>query len=328
LYKIACFDPHESKVRQALFSMLPESFSMEVATVDALEERIRMAKDADFILAGWTPVEKQVLESASKLKLIQKMGIGYDKIDIAKAEEMGIPVAITAGSNAIPVAEHTLLLMLAVYRKLPYVDKSLRQGKWLKNRMRAETRFITGKTVGLIGLGHIAKRLCTLLTGFSVKILYYDIVKPTKEEEHALGVEYCESIEKLLSLSDIVSLHVPLTNATRNLINENNIRAFKQGAILINTSRGEVVSESALYDALVNGPLAGAGLDVFATEPPSVDNPLLKLDNVVVTSHIGGAVMDNLAIVASHSFDNMLRVIQGEPLRAADVVVKGRVLVE
>lgn len=328
MYKIACFDPHEPAVRDALFSMLPEDFSMEVATVDTLEERIRIAKDADFILAGWTPVEKQVLESASRLKLIQKMGIGYDKIDLVKAGEMGIPVAITAGSNAIPVAELALLLMLAVYRKLPYVDKNLRQGKWLKNRMRAETRFITGKTVGVIGLGHIAKRLCKLLAGFSVKILYHDIIRPTAEEELALGVEYCESIEKLVSISDIVSLHIPLTNTTRNLINENTLCAFKKGAILINTSRGEVVSESALYDALVNGPLAGAGLDVFAIEPPSIDNPLLKLDNIVVTSHIGGAVMDNLAIVAKHSFGNMLRVIHGEPLPAADVVGKGRILAE
>jgi D-3-phosphoglycerate dehydrogenase len=328
VYKIACFDPHEPEVKQTLLSILPEGFSIEVATAGTLEERIRMAKDADFILAGWTPVETKVIESGKRVRLVQKMGIGYDKIDVAKAEELGIPVAITAGSNATPVAELALLLMLAVYRKLPYVDRSLRQGIWLKNRMRAETHFVSGKTIGLLGFGNIAKRLCGLLAGFSNRILYYDIVRPTEAEEHALGAEYRPSVEALISSSDIVSIHLPLTKATRYLINENNIRAFKEGAILINTSRGGVVSEAALYDALVNGPLAGAGIDVFEAEPPLKDNPLFALDNVVVTPHMGGAVLDNVTIVANHSFGNMLRVIKGEPLRAVDVVVKGNLAVE
>jgi phosphoglycerate dehydrogenase-like enzyme len=328
MYKIACFDQHEPEVKQILFSILPRGFSMEIASENTVEERIRIAKDADFILTGWTAVEKEVLENGKKLKLVQKMGIGYDKIDISEAKKLGITVAITAGANATPVAEFALMLMLAVYRKLSYVDKSLRQGLWLKNRMRAETKLLFGKTVGLLGFGNIGRMICRLLRPFSTKILYYDILRPSREEEEALGVEYCQNLEKLLSSSDVVSVHLPLTNGTRNIINESNISSFKKGAILINTSRGGVVSEAALHKALANGTLAGAGIDVFENEPPSVKNPLFALDNVVVTPHMAGAVLDNVINVGKHSFENMVKVLNGEPLRASDVIVAGKAFVE
>jgi phosphoglycerate dehydrogenase-like enzyme len=321
LYKIVCFELHEPRVREVLTATLPEGFWIEIASEGTLEEKIRMVEDADFILAGSGPVEGEVLRHGVGVRLIQKMGIGTDRIDLAVAAEMGIPVAIAAGANSIPVAEHALLLMLAVYRKLPYVDRTLRAGQWVKNQMRAESRFLAGKTVGLVGLGHVARRLCGLLHGFSTRILYYDIVRPSEEEERAFGVEFSSSLEALLAASDVVSLHVTLTPQTRHLIDERNIRASKPGAILINTSRGTVVSEAALYDALVNGPLAGAGLDVFEVEPPPADLPLFHLDNVVVTPHVGGAVLDNVAIVAGHSFDNMVRMVRGEPLPADDLVV-------
>ena len=328
MYKIACFDQHEPEVKQILLSILPRGFSLEIASENTLEERIRIAKDADFILTGWTAVEKEVLENAKKLKFVQKMGIGYDKIDVSEAKKRGIPVAITAGANAMPVAEFALMLMLAVYRKLPYVDKNLRQGLWLKNRMRAETRSLFGKTVGILGFGNIGKMLCRLLRPFSARILYYDIVRPSREEEEALGVEYCQNVEKLLASSDVVSVHLPLTNGTRNIINELNISSFKKGAILVNTSRGGVVSEAALYKALTNGTLAGAGIDVFEDEPPSFENPLFALENVVVTPHMAGAVLDNVINVGKHSFENMLKVLDGKPLCASDVIVAGNALVE
>jgi len=328
VYKIVCFDPHEPEVKETLFSLLPEGFSLQVAGEATLAEKVQIAKDADFILAGWSPVETEVIAGTNKVRLIQKMGAGYDKIDIAKADAMGIPVAITAGSNALAVAEQVVLLMLAVYRRLPYVDKNLRQGKWLKNKMRAEARFLSGKTVGLLGFGHIAKKVCALLTGFSTKILYYDVVRPKPAEEQELGATYCESIEKLIASVDILSIHCPLTKETRHLIDANKLRLFKPGAILINTARGAIIDEAALYQALTDGTLAAAGLDVFESEPLSLDNPLLRLENVVVTPHMGGAVMDNVANVARHSYGNMIKVINGEPLRAADIVIRGNLRVE
>jgi len=322
-YKIACLDVYDLKVRDVMQSVVPEGFQLEMADSYESEAQMTLAKDADFIMAGWAPVPEEMIRSAKKVKLIQKWGIGYDKISIDTARELNIPVAITAGCNAIPVAELAVGLMLSVYRKIPFVDRQLRGGRWMKTEMRAQCFMLYDKIVGIIGCGNIGSRVARILRGFECKVIYYDIVRRTPENEAELNIAFA-LFDTLIQSADIISLHVPLKSDTRGHINRAVFTKMKPNAILINTSRGGVVDEKDLIDALSEGVIAGAGLDVFAMEPPDSQNPLLKLDNVIATPHIGGGVLDNVAYVTQHAFENMKRILADEPLLDRDVVVPKR----
>ena len=318
-YKIVCLDVHDPKVRDLMQSVVPEGFFLEMADSYEPDEQIRLAQDADFIMAGWAPVPEQMVRSAPKVKLIQKWGIGYDKIAIDAARERNIPVAITAGCNAIPVAELAVGLMLSVYRKIPLVDGALRAGRWLKSEMRGQCFMLHGKRIGLVGCGNIGKRVAKILRGFEVDVIYYDPVRPTPEMEKDLGLSF-QTFEELVRSSDIVTLHLPLDATTKGLFNKDLFSHMKPSAILINSARGGVMNEDDLIQALQTGVIAGAGLDVFALEPPSPDNPLLRMPNVVLTSHVGGGVLDNVVHVTRHAFNNMQKILANEPLRAEDLI--------
>ena len=175
------------------------------------------------------------------------------------AAKRGIPVAITAGSNAVPVAEHTLLLMLAVSKRLPHVDHSLRQGRWLKSEIRAVTYQLNGKTVGLVGFGNIGREVAKRVRAFNAQILYYDKVRPSAQVEEQLGATFCP-LDDLLARADIISIHVPLLPETTRLIDKRAFSLMKPSAILINASRGGVVDEGALVEALKSNRLRGAGI--------------------------------------------------------------------
>ncbi len=252
--------------------------------------------------------------------MIEKWGIGVDRLDVQAARRMKIPVAITAGSNAGPVAELAVALMLGVYRRLAQVDSALRRGQWLKAEMREVCFQLSGKTVGLLGFGNIGRMVARRLRGFDLRVLYFDARRADAATEAALGATPA-TLEELLAESDIVSLHAPFLPATAKIINAAAIAQMKTGAVLINTARGELVDEKALYDALVSGKLRGAGIDAFDPEPPAPDNPLLKLDQVLATPHSGGAVFDNVENVAEHAIGNILKFLCGKPLSPADVVV-------
>jgi len=319
-YKIVCLDVHDPKVREVMNSIVPEGFYLEMADSYELDEQMDLAGNADFIMAGWAPIPEQMIRSAKKVKLIQKWGIGYDKIAIDSARELNIPVAITAGCNAIPVAELTVGLMLSVYRKIPFVDRQLRAGQWLKTDMRAQCFMLYQKTIGLVGCGNIGKRVANILSGFEVDICYYDPLRLSREMEGELHTTY-QSFDELIKSSDILTLHLPFNPETKGLFNRAIFSQMKPSAILINTSRGGIVNEEDLVWALQEGVIAGAGLDVFAVEPPKPDHPLLKMDNVVVTCHIGGGVLVNVANVTIHAFNNMKKILANEPLPEQDVIV-------
>jgi D-3-phosphoglycerate dehydrogenase len=261
-----------------------------------------------------------MLAHARRLRFIEKWGIGVDRIDVEAARKKGVPLAITAGSNAGPVAELTIGLILGVYRRLAQVDAALRRGVWLKAEMREIGYQIAGKTVGLVGFGNIGRKVAQRLRGFDCRVAYFDQRRADAATETALGATLV-SLERLLAESDIVSLHTPLTPQTGRMINAASIAKMKDGAVLINTARGELVDEKALYDALAAGKLRGAGLDAFDPEPPAKDNPLFTLDQVIATPHTGGAVFDNVENVARHAIGNILRFLRGEPLAPADVVI-------
>ncbi|MBQ4539095.1 MAG: 2-hydroxyacid dehydrogenase [Oscillospiraceae bacterium] len=317
--KIVWLEIHDPDVVKMEDSILPEGFELVRPTSRTdVEEHLKLVADADYIIAGGIPVTKDYIEAAKNLKMIQKWGIGVHKIDCVAADEKGIPVYITAGSNSVPVGELAMGLMFAVNRKIPYVDSTVRDGLWVKSKMRAQCQMIHGKTVGLLGIGNIAKEVAKMLRGFeNTNVIYYDVVKLTPEEEKFYNATYV-SFEELIKESDILSIHVPLLPSTRHMVGKEQLDMMKPGAILINTARGGVVDELALIEALKSGKLRGAGLDSFEQEPINLDNELLKLENVVLTCHCGGGVADNVLHVTEHAFTNIAKFSKGEALNPKD----------
>lgn len=317
---VLCVDMLPPALRELMAAQTPAGLELVFVSTPDEEERVTKAREADYILCSWTPISRQAIEAGKKLKLIQKYGIGVDKIDLKAAAQCGVPVCIAAGVNAVAVAETAITLMLAVYKRLCLAHNSLRAGQWLKWELRTGCFELWQKTVGLIGGGAIGRAVAKRLShGFECRVLYYDIYRLPPETETALGMIYT-TLEELLRQSDIVSLHIPLTPETRGLIGEKTLAWMKPTAVLINTSRGGAVDEPALIAALQKGAIAAAGLDVFAKEPPDRDNPLLQMDNVVVTPHNGGGTVDTMKRIIGHAFDNVLKVERGEPLPEADRV--------
>ena len=317
---VACLDTWAPAVCEVVRRTAPPELELRFAeSYDEAHQRA-LAADADFLLPGWAAVTDDMLAGATRLRLIQKWGIGVDRIDVEAARRRGIPLAITAGSNAAPVAELAIALMLAVYRRIPYVNRVMREGEWPKAAMRETCFQIAGKRVGIVGFGNIGRMLARRLAGFDCEIVYADARRAEADVEAKLAARRLPLAE-LLATSDIVSLHAPFIAETARMIDAAALASMKAGAILINTARGELVDEAALYDALVAGTLRGAGLDAFDPEPPAADNPLLTLDQVVVTPHAGGGVFDNVENVARHALGNILRVLRGEAVAAADVVI-------
>ena len=317
---VACLDVWTPAVQRVIRQVAPPELDLHFAKTYDEAEQMALVRDADILFAGWAAITRPMLEHARRARFIEKWGIGVDRIDVAAAREMHIPVAITAGSNAGPVAELTLALMLAVYRRIAQVDRALRDGRWLKSEMREACYQIAGKTVGLYGLGNIGRKVAQRLQGFECELIYHDARRADAATEKALNARYVER-DELFRLSDILSLHAPFIPETAQVVNAARIASMKDGAVLINSARGELVDEAALVAALRSGKLRGAGIDAFAVEPLPADHPFLQLDQVVVTPHIGGAVFDNVENVARHAIGNMLRFLRGEALAPQDVIV-------
>lgn len=248
------------------------------------------------------PLSAGDLERATQCRLVHKLGAGVNTIDVASATRMGISVANMPGANAPSVAEGTVLLMLAALRRLPALDRATRQGRgWPSDPTLGETvRDIGGCTVGLIGYGNIAKRVESIVAAVGARVLHTGTRDDGHPDWRPLG--------ELLAASDIVSLHLPLTAATSGLLNGQNLALMKREAVLINTSRGPIVDEPALIDALRDGVLAAAGLDVFAIEPLPADSPLLALDNVVLTPHVSWYTVDTMRRYLAAGVDNCERL--------------------
>ncbi|MFX3658026.1 MAG: NAD(P)-dependent oxidoreductase [bacterium] len=261
------------------------------------------------------PVTAEVIDAAPRLKLIQKIGVGVNTIDLDRARARGIAVCNMPGTNSRAVAEHALGLMLAVLRQVPRFDGDVRRGEgWSWDPIRQDTLGeIGGRTVGLVGFGGIPRLLSPVLGALGARVLY------TARQRHdeaaaAAGAEY-RGLDALLQEADIVSLHVPLTADTERLLNASRFAAMKPGAILINTARGGLVDEAALITALDAGRLAGAGLDVFAEEPLPAAHPLLERSNVVLAPHVAWLTGETLARSLEVAADNCRRLASGEPLR-------------
>lgn len=250
---------------------------------DSEEELCRLVNDIDAIIVGDFPITPKVFDSAPKLKLAAKCGVGYDNIDIEYATRRGVFVTNVPSILAGPVAEHAILLILATAKKLVTADSYVRSNRWDDFRSVGPGFELSGKTLGIIGFGAIGSRLAEMARIFGMKVLAFDpfITQGRIRERSAEPVP----LEKLLQRSDIVSVNVPLSHATRGLVGEKEMRLMKPSSVLINTSRGKVLDETALERALTSGWIAAAGIDVFENEPPDPTSPLLKLPNITMTPH-------------------------------------------
>jgi phosphoglycerate dehydrogenase-like enzyme len=271
----------------------------------------RELPDADVIWHVLRPLSGSDLERAPRLKLVHKLGAGVNTIDVDAATRLGIAVANMPGANAQSVAEGAVLLMLAALRRLPVLDRMTREGAgWPSDPSLGETvRDIGGCTVGLIGYGNIAKRVETMVTAMGAEVVHTS----TRDDSHPGW----RTLPDLLAASDIVSLHLPLTADTSGLLDRNTLALMKPDAVVVNTSRGPIIDEEALVNALSSGRLAAAGLDVFAVEPLPADNPLLSLDNVVLTPHVTWYTADTMRRYLVEAVDNCRRLWGGRRLANA-----------
>jgi phosphoglycerate dehydrogenase-like enzyme len=242
---------------------------------------------------------------------LQLMSAGYDRILLPVWREMQVPVANNGGANAIPVAEHAVLLMLAVFKWLPQHHTALHDGRWLGHDKVLGMFELRKKTVGIVGFGHIGREVARCLLGFQTTTLYYDVARAAPEVEQEFKARHVP-LEELLRQSDLVTLHTPLLPQTRALIGAPQLALMKPTAILVNTARGPIIDEVALYEALKAKRIMGAGLDVFMREPIDPKNPLLELDNVVISPHIAGSTYDTWFRRLDLAFGNITRVARGE----------------
>ncbi|MBI4277002.1 MAG: lactate dehydrogenase [Armatimonadetes bacterium] len=269
--------------------------------------------DADFLVV-LGPVSRSMVQAAPRLKFIQVQAAGYEGVDLQAAAARGIPVATVGGAGAASVAEHAVVLILSLFRRLPVADAAIRDGQWPQIQYFDEgvVRELAGATVGLVGFGHIGQAVGRIVRGFGAQVVYYRRTRLIEERERECGVRYL-AFDDLLRTSDAVSVQVPLTDQTRGLIDARALGLMKPTAVLINVSRGDVMDEAALVDALASGRIGGAGLDVFHTEPLPPDSALRRLPNVVLTPHIGGAAVQAIERIFDAVFINLRRVAAGQP---------------
>lgn len=277
------------------------------------ENTYNQMEDAEIIILRIFKANKEVIQRNKNLKMIIRWGAGYDSVDIEEAGKQGVIVTNTPGVNAQAVAELTLLLILALNRKLKNHVKSLENGIWSKNTFLNESYLLSRKTVGVIGGGNIGRTVSKLINGFGSKVIYYDVYRMKPEDEKNFSMEY-RSLTELLEESDIVTLHIPLLESTKNIIGKDEIGRMKKGALLINTSRGGLVDEEALLEAIKDKRLRGAGLDVIQNEPLDKDDELLTNPNIIVTPHIGGGTVDLSEIIIPVILEDILKFINNEEI--------------
>ena len=267
-----------------------------------LEERM---PGADYILAGGrTRITGELLATARNLKMIQRTGVGLDSLDMEAIRRLEIPLYVNEGVNSESVAEHSLLLILACLRRLPPIAANTKAGVWNKQAQGVRTHELRGKTIGLIGMGHVARRLVEMLRPFDVRILYHDVVRQPEAFEREHGVEYVPQ-DEVFARSDIVSLHCPMTEQTRRLVNRERLAMMKDGAILVNTARGPLIDAQALAEALESGKLGFAGIDVHETEPLAADYPLKAVENVILTPHVAGITAESFRTMMHNAMQNI-----------------------
>ena len=300
---------------QVLKDAMPEGVEIDwVNSSGPLEESTEaLQKTKAIILGGALVFDLELAAKCPELRLIQTTSAGTNQLDKAALGELGIKVSNNGGGNAVAVAEHTIALMIGVYRKLQLQFKSVQDGKWMSNIRTdwfSQAHELTGKTVGIIGVGRIGSRVAKRLQGWECELIYHDVVDPDSELVSDLCMKKVE-LDELLSTSDIITLHVPLNRNTRGMISDREFDLMKSSAILINACRGPVVDEDAFIRAIEQDKIMAAGVDVLEVEPTPEDNPLIDMDNVLITPHLAAFTQeasDKSRVFATY---NTAKVVNG-----------------
>ena len=287
-------------LKSKLSSLFPNTVYNQNADYLSGEELIGFLKDADAAIIGRDLVTQDTLNALPQLKMISKYGVGFDNLDLNSIKQRGIELAFTTGINKRSVAELTLSFMVGLCHNIFISAERVKRGEWI----REGGRNLSGKTIGIIGCGNVGKEVVKILKPFGCKILINDIEDRSEFCREQSAIE--STFELLIKESDIVSLHVPLTNLTRDMINKNILKDMKANAFLVNTSRGPVVNSSHLHRALVSKQILGAALDVFCSEPPD-DIEFLQLPQLMVTPHIGGNTVEAVEAMGQAAIDNLLK---------------------
>ena len=317
--KVICLRPKHDFDRAGI--TMPASFNVEFYPKADEERLAEVCADADVLLTSSTtpPITAKIISRARALKLIQLTGSGYNTVDLAAADKAGVPVARIPGQNSKSVAQFAFVLMSMLDWGILEADTETKKGHFeeVREKIRKEGAYeLEGKVLGILGVGPLGKEMARIGAFFDADLCYFDIIRLSSEQEEELKLTFVD-FETLLKRSDILTLHIPLTQETRNLIGSRELALMKPAAILINTSRGGIVDEEALLEALRSGRLRGAALDVFEMEPIPRDHPFLSLDSdlrkrLILTPHIGGATRQAHSRMYQESIENILRVLRGE----------------
>jgi len=312
--KVVFFTNIDAELRQVVADKALPGMDVVTAPADMDDdEKIELVRDADFIMLFPGKISDRVLQAATKCKLIQLLSAGYDEMNLPLAEDLGIAVANNGGANRVAVAEHTLMLMLATHRRMMFYANNVKAGRWKQEQDRKIDVFeLEGKTLGLIGMGNIGRQVARRAAAFDMELQYYDKYHPlTPVEEETMGIKAVD-MDTLLQTSDVVSTHVPLTRETYGMIGKRELELMKPTGVVINTSRGGVIEETALAEALISGTIAAAGLDVMEHEPPDPNDPLLQIENLVITPHTAGPTLESIPKRAANGFENIQHVWSGQ----------------
>jgi len=312
--KVVFFTNIDAELRQVVADKALPGMDVVTAPADMDDdEKIELVRDADFIMLFPGKISDRVLQAATKCKLIQLLSAGYDEMNLPLAEDLGIAVANNGGANRVAVAEHTLMLMLATHRRMMFYANNVKAGLWKQEQDRKIDVFeLEGKTLGLIGMGNIGRQVARRAAAFDMELQYYDKYHPlTPVEEETMGIKAVD-MDTLLQTSDVVSTHVPLTRETYGMIGKRELELMKPTGVVINTSRGGVIEETALAEALISGTIAAAGLDVMEHEPPDPNDPLLQIENLVITPHTAGPTLESIPKRAANAFENIQHVWSGQ----------------
>lgn len=297
---------------EILQHVCPKGFIVKTLDEATSEQLIKEVVDADyFLVSGRLPIDKDVLNAANHLKMIQRTGVGTEMLDLDEIKKKGIPIYVNAGVNARSVAEHTLTLILACLKQLPQINSDTHKGVWKKQQQGVITHELYGKTVALVGMGNIGRTVAAMLQPFGVKILYTDVFRQNEDVEERLELTYCESFEEMLPKADILSFHCPLTSENTSMLNKYTLLLMKDSAIVVNTARGKLIEPLDLYDALLNGHIKAAGLDTHYEEPIKEGYMLAELDNVILTPHIGGLSYEAFLSMMEGAMENIKAFEEG-----------------
>ena len=290
--------------------MAPAGFELVLARDGSPEYEAALAGAEYMVCYPNVALRDTFYRAAPRVKLVQLLSAGYDAVDLEAARRAKVPVSNNGGANAISVAEHAIMLMLTVARKIVWQHANVSGGRWRGNGPAPRMYELFDKTLGIVGLGTIGKKVARLAKAFGMRVQYYDILRLSEDAEDALGVRF-RLLREVLRTSDVVSLNVPLNASTRHMIGAEELALMKPTAILINTCRGPVIDEPALVRALTEGWIAAAGLDVLEQEPASPDNPLFKLSNTVITPHVGGQSDEDQQLCWRMSVEAAIAFAQG-----------------